>query len=66
MSKHPIIHRTNDRALGRTAEELAGGLEAVHSLNRRRFLSRAARAVGGAALGLASAARADKAITTES
>lgn len=64
MSKHPIIHRTNDRALGRTAEELAGGLEAVHSLNRRRFLSRAARTVGGAALGLAGAARADKAVTT--
>ncbi len=36
-----IIHRRNDRAIGRANEELAGGFEAIHRLSRRSFLGTA-------------------------
>jgi len=57
-----IIHTRHDLTLGRNAEDLAGGMEAIQRLSRRRFL---ASALGGAALGVAArSALADKAVTT--
>lgn len=48
-ARHTIIHRLDDRATGRQAEVLAGGIETIARLSRRRFL-RSACAVGAAAL----------------
>ncbi|MHC5055655.1 MAG: DUF4159 domain-containing protein [Planctomycetota bacterium] len=61
---------TSDLELGRAAEELAGGIERIEKLSRRRFLARGAAAAGGVALGSLAgllgprAARADDAVTT--
>ncbi|HUT32431.1 MAG TPA: hypothetical protein VNE39_03040, partial [Planctomycetota bacterium] len=57
-----IIHRKNDLALGHGAEELAGGLETIQRLSRRRFLATAVGAAVGALA--AKSALADKAVTT--
>ena len=46
-----VIHRDRDLAVGRAAEELAGGLERVHDLSRRRFLGRGTAVLGGALFG---------------
>lgn len=60
----------DDRGLGRTAEHLAGALEAIDRLSRRRFLARGGTAVAGlaagalATLGNRPAAAAEKAVRT--
>jgi hypothetical protein len=66
-----VYHRTNDLALGRAAESLAGGFEKMIGLSRRRFLQATAAAAGGAALGAAAGffglprrLRADEAVKT--
>ncbi len=56
-----IIHTRHDLALGRSVEDLAGGIEAIQRLSRRRFL---ATALGGAAAAAAGTTFADKAVTT--
>ena len=43
-----VIHRENDLAVGRMAEELAGGVEEIARLSRRRFLTQGALALGAA------------------
>jgi hypothetical protein len=60
-----IIHRRNDRAVGRANAELAGGFDEIHRLSRRRFLGTGAAAVGGAVLGfLGDTAHGDRAVKT--
>ena len=56
------VHRTRDLWLGRTAEMLAGGVEEIQRLSRRRFLAGGAAALGAAFAG--TVARADKAVKT--
>ena len=55
-----IVHRTNDRALGRAAEGLADGVDTIRGLSRRRFLTAGASALGAMAL----RADADDPVTT--
>ena len=43
-----VLHRENDRALGRQAEELAGAFEDIERLSRRQFLIKGAVAAGAA------------------
>jgi hypothetical protein len=65
-----IRHREKDLETGRMAEELAGGIETIDRLSRRRFLAGGAAALGGAVLGSATGllgpreARADDAVKT--
>jgi hypothetical protein len=63
-----IVHTVDDRALGRAAEELAGGWQRVRELSSRRSFLKTALAAGAGAAGLlgtlAGTARADKAVET--
>ena len=51
MKREKVCHRTNDLALGRMAEQLAGGWDTIQRLSRRRLLRASAAAAGGALLG---------------
>ena len=51
MKREKVCHRTNDLALGRMAEQLAGGWDTIRRLSRRRLLQASAAAAGGALLG---------------
>jgi len=51
VNREKVCHRTNDLALGRMAEQLAGGWDTIHRLSRRRLLQASAAAAGGALLG---------------
>ena len=64
-------HRDGDLDAGRAAEELAGAVEKIECLSRRRFLARGAAAVGGMVfgsvtglLGSSRSARADEPVET--
>jgi len=65
-----IVHTTDDRTVGRAAEELAGGWERIGQLfSRRQVLRGALSGAGAAAMGAAGLlgpgeARADKAVQT--
>jgi hypothetical protein len=48
MKLRKILHHTRDLAIGRAAESLAGALETIGGLSRRRLLQGGAAAVGGA------------------
>jgi hypothetical protein len=43
-----IQHRVNDREMGERAEALAGAVERIEALSRRRFLTRGSCVLGGA------------------
>ena len=70
MKRIKVYHRTNDLETGRTAERLAGALEQIQMLSRRRFLQAGAvfgGAMAASALGLFAlprGARADEAVKT--
>ena len=71
MKPGEMIHRTDDRDLGRNAESLAGAWVKIHELSRRRFLKTSAAVLGGAVLGGVAGllgkpqpARADNAVKT--
>jgi hypothetical protein len=51
VKREKVCHRTNDLALGRMAEQLAGGWDTIRRLSRRRMLRAGAAAAGGALLG---------------
>lgn len=51
MKREKVCHRTNDLALGRMAEQLAGGWDTIRRLSRRRLLQASAAVAGGALLG---------------
>ncbi len=68
-NKPEIIHRDHDCEDGRACEELAGGLERIQTLSRRRFLQGGAAALGASLFGglggfITPAAYADKAVQT--
>jgi len=48
LRRSAVIHREHDLAIGHMAEELAGGVELIERLSRRRFLARGAWAIGAA------------------
>jgi hypothetical protein len=51
VKREKVCHRTSDLALGRMAEQLAGGWDTIRRLSRRRLLRAGAAAAGGALLG---------------
>jgi hypothetical protein len=63
-----IVHTVDDRAMGRTAEQLAGGWERIAQLSSRRAFLKGALTAGAGAAGLlgtlAGTARADKVVET--